>query len=201
MTDNNSRRRGDALIQDIFRVTYNLLQTESFTELTFTRVAKDAHTSRSVLYRYWDTPFELALAAVHDKTQSANQLIERPQFDNGSLRADLLFIGQHFTRWLQSIPVEFNRLILSEMASQEKQVQQLLNSANQYSLKLMHHVLTLAVSRREIKEVTQVPISTQLVLFQLIRYQFVVANKSITYQDITDWVDSIVLPAILKLTA
>lgn len=195
----NTRRRGDALLTDIFNATYQLLQTESFTELTFSRVAQAAQTSRSVLYRYWDTPLELAIAAVHDHTENDNGLIQQPQFDNGSLRADLLFVGNHFADWLQGIPAEFNRLMLAEMAQQEKQVRELLESANRYSLRLMHRVLELAQQRGELAATAAVPESTQLVLFQLIRYQFVLANHPVTNATISDWVDNVVLPALLKM--
>ncbi|MCF7523562.1 TetR/AcrR family transcriptional regulator [Levilactobacillus brevis] len=59
-----TRRRGDELESAIYQVTYQLLTTNNGTALTFSQVAKAAHTSRTVLYRYWESPFDLVLATL-----------------------------------------------------------------------------------------------------------------------------------------
>lgn len=196
---NTHRRRGDDLLNDIYAVSYQILTNEQFSDLSFSAVAKRAHTSRSVLYRYWDDPFELAVATIHHYIPNAAEASTELNFDNGSLRADLIFVGNHFANWMQAIPPEFNRMVISEMSRNEITVSKLLKSANQLSQKLIGHVLTLAADRDEIRINTKIPLATQLVLFQLIRYQLVMVNQPVTAANITNWVDTIVLPAILQL--
>ena len=75
------RRRGDRLDAEIFRVTYRLLETEGYQAVTFARIAREAQTSRSVLYRHWDTPFDLVLDAVHDRNHSVEFDMHELDFD------------------------------------------------------------------------------------------------------------------------
>ncbi|WP_233262389.1 TetR family transcriptional regulator, partial [Lactiplantibacillus plantarum] len=59
MTQLNQRRRGNRLENAIYDTTYTLLSQYGLDQVTFSRVATAAATSRSVLYRYWDSTFDL----------------------------------------------------------------------------------------------------------------------------------------------
>lgn len=97
MTESNkSRRRGDQLQNDIYAVTYRLLETEGYSAINFTRIALEANTSRSVVYRYWDTPFDLVFAAVQQRMQQSDGGFKSLDFDRASLRDNLVSVGQHF---------------------------------------------------------------------------------------------------------
>ncbi|WP_316242883.1 TetR family transcriptional regulator [Lactiplantibacillus plantarum] len=52
MTQLNQRRRGNRLENAIYDTTYTLLSQYGLDQVTFSRVATAAATSRSVLYRY-----------------------------------------------------------------------------------------------------------------------------------------------------
>lgn len=192
------RRRDDDLQNAIYQVTYHLLLTTTYDQITFARIAREAKTSRSVLYRYWDSLFSLVLDTVHTSSQQEPQLLTDLNFDEGNLRANLLAAGQNFAEWMNSVPTEFNRLMLAEMASQNPQVTKLLSEATEYHTKVMDHILKLALQHREI--INYPPIETKLALFKLIRYALVIENRTTSAKTVTDLVDHIVLPAILSFS-
>ena len=54
-----SRRRGSELKEAIYKAAINILENEGYEKVTFQNVAKEAKTTRSVLYRYWYDVFDL----------------------------------------------------------------------------------------------------------------------------------------------
>ena len=82
-----SRRRGDALEDAILGAAWSLLADGELADLTIESVARQAQTSRSVVYRRWPTRRELIQAAVVWQ-HSQRTPDEIP--DTGSLRGDML---------------------------------------------------------------------------------------------------------------
>ena len=63
-TPTQSRRRGSELKEAIYKAAINILENEGYEKVTFQNVAKEAKTTRSVLYRYWNDVFDLIFEAV-----------------------------------------------------------------------------------------------------------------------------------------
>ncbi|MFF9313872.1 TetR/AcrR family transcriptional regulator C-terminal ligand-binding domain-containing protein [Streptomyces sp. NPDC014748] len=61
-----TRRRGEKLTRAVYLATLEELALTSFEELAFDKIAARAATGKSALYRRWDTPKELVLAALTD---------------------------------------------------------------------------------------------------------------------------------------
>lgn len=146
---NKSRRRGDKLQNDIYEATYRLLETEGYSAINFTRIAREANTSRSVVYRYWDTPFDLVFAAVRQRMQQAEARFENLDFDRGSLRDHLVYVGQHFILESNNGPFRLFKMLFSEMINQQERERtgQMLAEATESNIKIMDDVLQRAIQR------------------------------------------------------
>ncbi|GIN09655.1 TetR family transcriptional regulator [Shouchella clausii] len=198
MTESNkSRRRGDKLQNDIYEATYRLLETEGYSAINFTRIAREANTSRSVVYRYWDTPFDLVFAAVRQRMQQAEARFENLDFDRGSLRDHLVYVGQHFILESNNGPFRLFKMLFSEMMNQQERERtgQMLAEATKSNIKIMDDVLQRAIQRGEITKFP--PKATKLILFEQIRYTFMLENGLVSPQKLEEIVDHVVLPAIL----
>lgn len=193
-----TRRKSDVVIDDIFAATYQMLQTQCFKDITFKRVKKAAQVSRSVIHHYWINPLDLSVATIDDWTQNDEQCMQSLEFDNGSLRADLIYAGNQFADYVIRLPDEFNRILIIELQHQDWPTKKLLKATHRYALKLMRKTTKLAKKRGEIKQNVKLPITTKLVLFQLICYQNYLSGQPVSSEMITHWVDDIVLPVIAK---
>ena len=89
-----TRRRGDNLETTIYNVALNILERDGYDNTTFAQIAREAKTSRSVLYRRWDTVFELVHDAITQQNKQHNW--DTVVIDTGSLRGDLIAIGEFF---------------------------------------------------------------------------------------------------------
>ncbi|UYO07579.1 TetR/AcrR family transcriptional regulator [Paenibacillus sp. PSB04] len=194
---NKSRRRGDQLQNDIYAVTYRLLETEGYSAINFSRIAREANTSRSVVYRYWDTPFDLVFAAVQQRMQQSEEELNNLDFDRGSLRDSLVYVGQYFILESNNGPFRLFKMLFSEMINQQERERtgQMLAKATGANIKMMDYVLQRAVQRGEITKFP--PKATKLILFEQIRYTFMLENGLVSDQKLEEIVDHVVLPAIL----
>ncbi|GEP19761.1 TetR/AcrR family transcriptional regulator [Pediococcus argentinicus] len=193
--NNQHRRRGDELVNDIKKAALNILITDGYASVTFASVARQAHTSRSVLYHYWDTAFDLMLDSVHDGM--INRVSEGDlDLSKRSLRDNLVSVGEFFLNNLTQIPLEFSQAMFYQLSQHHNKVSEILDDANQNSLSAMKHILEFAIEHHEIRIMP--PLNTQLTLFQLIRYRFVVENQKMDRNKIKKLVDQVVLPAILE---
>ncbi len=198
MTESNkSRRRGDQLQNDIYAATYRLLETEGYSAINFARIAREANTSRSVVYRYWNTPFDLVFAAVRQRMQRSEGRFENLDFDKGSLRDNLVYVGQHFILESNNGPFRLFKMLFSEMINQQERERtgRMLAEATDSNIKIMDDVLQRAIQREEITKFP--PKATKLILFEQIRYTFMLENGLVSHQKLEEIVDHVVLPAIL----
>lgn len=72
---------------------------------------------------------------------------------------------------------------------------QMLAEATGSNIKIMDYVLQQAVQRGEITKFP--PKATKLILFEQIRYTFMLTNGLVSHQKLEEIVDHVVLPAIL----
>ena len=85
------RRRGENLTNNIYKAVIDILRKDGYRELTFQAVARAAKTSRAVLYRRWETMFDLIHEFVKYKIATVfdGDLIDVIE-DTGSLSGDLI---------------------------------------------------------------------------------------------------------------
>ncbi|GEK28367.1 TetR/AcrR family transcriptional regulator [Furfurilactobacillus siliginis] len=194
---NTGRRRGDQLEHDIYAATYSLLRQEGVAAITFSQVATIANTSRSVLYRYWDSPFDLLFQTVmFEISQQTAGPIETP-LDEGSLHADLLTLAHRFLGQTTTDPFRFFRLLFTNSLQQQNQDQlQALNAKlDQTHLQMMRPVIENALRRHELMQTPAVAI--QLVLFDLLRYHDLMNSDVETEEKINALISDIVMPSLL----
>ncbi len=83
-----TRRRGKELEADILQATFELIKTCPYDELTMEKIAEQAHTSKTVLYRRWKTKSDVVMAALRAQIEAGDFTLTPP--DTGSLRGDLI---------------------------------------------------------------------------------------------------------------
>ncbi|RBQ15522.1 TetR family transcriptional regulator [Spongiactinospora rosea] len=89
------RRRGQALLNAIYRAVLAEVAEVGFRRLTMEGIASRAGTGRMPLYRRWDTPEALLLDALADALAGTGGPV-----DTGDLRQDLLV---HFRRMTEQV--------------------------------------------------------------------------------------------------
>lgn len=188
------RRRGDDLEQAIFQNALTILNNEGYAAISFARIARESNTSRSVLYHHWDSPFDLTLAAIHDQNPDGNNTLS--YYDTGSLRSDLIFIGQNFIIELERIPQNFRTALLSVMSSNPNKVKKMLINTNKLTTEILDQALATAITRGDISKLPND--TSKNSFFKLIRYSFVIENHPIDQAELEDIIDSIVLPVLTQ---
>ncbi|KRL47400.1 TetR/AcrR family transcriptional regulator [Lacticaseibacillus manihotivorans] len=83
-----TRRRGKELVADILQSTFDLIKTCPYDELTMDKIAEQAHTSKTVLYRRWKTKSDVVMAALRAQIEAGDFTLTPP--NTGSLRGDLI---------------------------------------------------------------------------------------------------------------
>lgn len=193
----NIRRRGDDLQTEIYNVTYEILDNEGYDEITFSKVAKFANTSRSVLYRYWDKVFDLVLETIMYKISNSNNELVLLNFDKGNLRNNLLYIGRKFIEQAKIGPNKhFRILFINASHSHQKELKQLIDIANQSNLKIMDYALALAINKNEINHMPSNLV--KLTYFQLLRYYDWISLEVLSPVMLEQILDEIILPSIEK---
>lgn len=140
------RRRGAELEQAIYQAALQLLKTKGFLSFNFADVADLANTSKSVIYRRWQTPFSLAIAAIQDKITSENHgRTDDFTLTGHSLREDLLQLLQRFIISMQTFKDFRITELLGEATKEENTtIQQLMSDGNAIDLNALDHILTRA---------------------------------------------------------
>lgn len=194
-----TRRRGDELETAIYQVTYQLLATNNGTALTFSQVAKAAHTSRTVLYRYWESPFDLVLATLTHYRQQDPQSMQLEHIDQGSLRADLIYVGTSFAQAATAGVSQYFRQLFSLAVDEQdqRQLAKILSLSTTANLTLMQQVVKNARRRHELLRTP--PQVTLLAMFNQIRYVTMIGGEIPEETEITRLVDDLILPAMQQL--
>ncbi|MEU6408120.1 TetR/AcrR family transcriptional regulator [Microbispora sp. NPDC046933] len=107
-----TRRRGDALTQAVYRATLDELAEVGFEGLRFDKIASRAGTGKAALYRRWSTPAELVMAALTDPSAGFGGEMTVPA--TGALRTDLVALLGNLARTLDEPHGRALRPLLSQ---------------------------------------------------------------------------------------
>ncbi|AYE60070.1 TetR/AcrR family transcriptional regulator [Lactiplantibacillus plantarum] len=196
MTQLNQRRRGNRLENAIYDTTYTLLSQYGLDQVTFSRVATAAATSRSVLYRYWDSTFDLIFHTIIHQIQKTPISLTTTPLDTGSLRTDLILLAQRFIQQTSTGPFRYFRLLFATAlnAQNQRDLTQLVTQIDHANLTLIEPLLTNAQNHGELQIWPNQ--AAQLVLFQQLRYCDIINQPMNTDQQLTNLIDQVVLPAL-----
>ena len=168
----HSRRRGDELKKAIYKAAVHILENEGYEKVTFQNVAKEAKTTRSVLYRYWDDVFDLIFEAVRFN------ISQNPEW-RGNPKGFLAFV--------------------SFMQSQGKNVlESTVGNVLPSNLIIMERLLARAQERGEARE--KIGQTAKLLPFQMTRYHMLLEGQSMNDKQINELVDEVLLPIYIKNT-
>ncbi|MDR1017066.1 MAG: TetR/AcrR family transcriptional regulator [Coriobacteriales bacterium] len=202
MTEKNDtahRRRGDKLEQAIFAATLRIAREQGYPAVTFAKVAEAAHTSRSVIYRHWPSPFELLYAAVIDSLQRDEGIasLSSRRYHNNDLRADLIqMLGDFSRRDGQAVALLLQAMHV-ELALKGQAVNDLITRNEENDLEIIDRILASACARGEIAHTSeQLPRQVRLLPFELVRYHAAFLRESITQERLTTLVDQVFLPLL-----
>lgn len=187
-TTPRGRRRGDALRDAILDAVLIELAETGYTGLTMERVAERAGAGKASLYRRWGSRAEL----VRD---TAYRLIgeEGGIPDTGSLRGDLIEVLAQTAHLLAGPLGAALRALLSEMLADSIGGDDLSSLSRGMGRQLMAEVLARAVQRGEVR--AEAVTDLRLDVGQaLMRDRFLFRGAVIAPADVTDIVDSVLLP-------
>lgn len=196
-----SRRRGSELKEAIYKAAINILENEGYEKVTFQNVAKEAKTTRSVLYRYWNDVFDLIFEAVRfnisQNPKWRGNVIDQ-EINKGSLRQDLIelltFMRENFLLY----PKGFLAFV-SFMQSQGKNfLESTVGNVLPSNLIIMERLLARAQERGEARE--KIGQSAKVLPFQMTRYHMLLEGQSMNDEQIKELVDEVLLPIYIKNT-
>jgi len=189
----NERKRGENLEMAILEAADEIITTSGYAQLTFQNVAKQAKTSRTVIYRRYETPVELLHALVRHKSEKAlgGKAIDLLK-DQGSLRLNLLAAMELYQLFFESVGLEVLSAVLFELSQNNKESQLWLSQAREGNIGLMKKVLSFAKQRGEInREFSNVQMTLP---FDLLRLEYIVNNENVTKEYMAQLVDEVLLP-------
>jgi len=190
------RRRGDALYESIYNATIELIKKVGYINLTFQEIAKAAKTSRTVIYRRWQTKLDLIHEIMVYKMKKVldGELIDKIE-DTGSLRGDLLQLLTLYNKAYLEVGPEIMNTILFEMGQNNKKMTEITVNATNKNILVMQKLLGFAKARGEkIKEVSE---TTLTLPFDLIRVEYLMRKGVIHEKRLELLVDEILLPVFL----
>lgn len=180
------RRRGATLDAAILDAAWAELSSCGYTDFTFESVARRAATSRTVIYRRWDTRIGLATAAI------AHHLRQNPLSvpDLGNVREELCLLLRRFA---DRAPPRLTRLLFEMGDDMVRANDSFLHE--RFREHPLSGIVARAVERGEIDparlspRVLKVPAS-------LVVHEIVVTARPITDDAIAEIVDQIFLPLV-----
>lgn len=191
------RRRGKQLEIAILEAAYDILCTSGYEQMTFQNVAKQAGTSRTVLYDRYSDKVDLLHALVQYRFTGAQggKMVDLVR-EQGSLRADLLSVVKLYQQFLTTVGAELMGAILFEMSVKNVQLQRLSLLGRDSNIEMMQKIQEFAKRRGEIHhEFT----SRQMSLpFDLLRFENMVRGGDVTEAYLSELVDEVLLPVYLN---
>jgi AcrR family transcriptional regulator len=188
----NTRRRGDALTESIYNATEEVIKEVGYANLTFQQIARAAKTSRTVMYRRWETPFDLIREIMVYKINVLDdELIDKIE-DTGSLREDLLQLLTLYEGLHTAVGPEIMNALLFELGQNNEKFLQIAENAKAKNISVMRKLLGFAKARGEkIKEVSD---TTLTLPFNLVRTEYLQHKGPVDANQRKLWVDEILLP-------
>jgi len=195
-TDGPVRKRGDKLLESIYDAAIEIIRTEGYSNLTFLRVSRLAHTGRTVLYRRWATPLDLIREIMTYRSAQAlgGDLLDLIQ-DTGSLRGDLLYLLELYQKIYTGVGPEVMNAMLFEMSQNNRRIPEIKSDVGFRNVELMEKLLGFARARGEaIKPLSGVALTLP---FNLIRMSFLWERRTIDGPEREQLVDDILLPVYI----
>jgi len=195
-TGSATRKRGDKLIESIYDAAIEIIRSEGYSNLTFLRISRLAHTGRTVLYRRWATPLDLIREIMTYRSAQAlgGDLLDLIQ-DTGSLRGDLLYLLELYQKIYTGVGPEVMNAMLFEMSQNNRRIPEIKSDVGFRNVEMMDKLLGFARARGEkIK-----PLSEQALTlpFNLIRMSFLWERRTIDGPEREQLVDDILLPVYI----
>jgi len=189
-----SRRRGNELEAAVYSAARQILKDKGFAELTFANVATLAQTSKPVIYRHWESPFELALLAIQDQIEKDNEgTIEQLKLTGDSLQEDLLQTLMRFRKSMDAYGQAFLNTYSDLNEAYTTQLQSMLISFRDADIHAINKVLTRAQARNEIAR-TDLDDMITMLPFDWIRIQYLY-NQPVDDAMLTKFVATVLMPA------
>jgi|SRR5699024_5393723 len=193
----NERRRGEELEVAILEAANEIIKTKGYWDLTFQNVAKQAKTSRTVIYRRYESPFEILHALVKYKSKQTfdGQMIDLLK-NNGSLREDLIAVMELYQQLFEKIGLGVLGAMLFELRQRNEKPLLWLNKARESNIKVMKKIQGFAIKRGEIKhEFSRI----QMMLpFDILRLENLMNGGNLTKEYIIQLVDEVLIPIYYK---
>lgn len=191
------RKRGEELELAILEAANEIIKKKGYWNLTFQNVAKQAKTSRTVIYRRYESPFEILHALVKYKSK---QVFDGPMIDllkdEGSLRADLIAVMELFQLLFEKVGLSVLGAMLFELRQRNEKSLLWLNQARESNIKVMKKVQGFAIRRGEIKHEFS---RMQMILpFDILRLENLMNGGSLTKNYIIQLVDEVLMPIYSK---
>jgi AcrR family transcriptional regulator len=187
------RRRGEQLESAILAATLDELAEVGYAALTMQRIAIRACTSKTVLYRRWAGRAELVIDACQ---QHGFSDIDLP--DSGELRTDVILLLRQLSAKMASPLGGILRGLLAEMTGDPEFGRLIRERIHDVGPATIHVILRRAVDRGDVdRRILDSRRAT--VAIDLLRNEFLLFGAPIDDHVITDIVDDVYLPLILRL--
>ncbi|WMT39338.1 TetR/AcrR family transcriptional regulator [Paenibacillus sp. D2_2] len=189
----NERRRGEELEVAILEAAYDIIHESGYENMTFQNVAKQAETSRTVIYRRYETQVDLLHAVVHYKSTQAlgGDMIDLIQ-NKGSLRLDLLSVVEIYQQFFETISSEVLSATLLVLSQKNDSVKEWSVSARNSNMQVMKRIEGFAKERGEIHhEFTTMQMSLP---FDFLRVENIMRGGAVTREYQIQLVDEVLLP-------
>ncbi|MFT8884175.1 MAG: TetR/AcrR family transcriptional regulator [Liquorilactobacillus hordei] len=194
----NVRRRGAELESAIYEVVRKIVDKEGVEGLTFQKVAELAGTSKSVIYRRWETPLELAISAFQARIKLENNgSVDKLILTGKNLQDDLFQLMDRFLISIDALGEPFLRSILVEIGTQPNAtVLQLMERNSEIDLRAINRILDRARARGE-QVKADISNDVKLLPFEWLRYKMFL-RKNISTDMIETLINEILLPVYLE---
>lgn len=189
----NERKRGEELEVAILEAAYEIIHTSGYENMTFQNVAKLAETSRTVIYRRYETQVELLHALVRYKSTQAlgGSMVDLIQ-DQGSLRLDLLRVVEIYQQFFKVISSEVLSATLFELSQKKERLKEWSVSARESNIQAMKRIEGFAKKRGELHhEFTDMQMSLP---FDFLRVENILRGGAVTKEYQIQLVDEVLLP-------
>ncbi|MFT9373957.1 TetR/AcrR family transcriptional regulator [Liquorilactobacillus hordei] len=194
----NVRRRGAELESAIYEVVRKIVDKEGVEGLTFQKVAELAGTSKSVIYRRWETPLELAISAFQVRIKLENNgSVDKLVLTGKNLQDDLFQLMDRFLISIDALGEPFLRSVLVEIGTQPNAtVLQLMERNSEIDLRAINRILDRARARGE-QVKADISNDVKLLPFEWLRYKMFL-RKNISTDMIETLINEILLPVYLE---
>ncbi|MGG6312150.1 TetR/AcrR family transcriptional regulator [Paenibacillus macerans] len=191
------RRRGEQLEAAILEAAYEILSTLGYENMTFQNVAKQAKTSRTVIYGRYNSQADLLYALVQYRFTQAHggRLIDLVQ-EQGDLRADLLAVLELYQQFLDTVGPEITSAILFELSRKNEQFREFSIRGQESNIEVMNKILEFARRRGEIQG--ELSVMQMSLPFDLLRFENMMRGGNVTKAYLDQFVDGVLMPIYTK---